>query len=575
MQKKALKLVDTEKSIKIMDFSLIFAIFSSFLLKFHLILNQKIAWDEFYFLSKVFLYKEGTLFEPFQNFHVHLLQWVDTVSKNEISQVIFARSALFIFFVLSGILIFKISRHFLTRTGALFAVFCWLAFSNVIEHGASLRYDSFCSFFFLLACHSLLKKSGKKYWAAIAGVAMGVSLLVSLKAAIHVIALITLLTGFWLIKSEKAPTLLETVSFLTFMIVTFATGFLIHKGLLQPPVQPVSQNFVSHASSKAIIFNTFFPQFGYFSDTLRKNPVVWWLLAVGVFYVLFDFKKSNQKEQLIALAFLVPLCSLPFYRNAFPYFYTFIMAPACLFCGILPNRMLHNFQNSKSIGLLFIVALLFVSVAAGAGFHFKKAFQQTNHSQAQLFTVIHRMFPQPVHYIDGCSAVSSFPQVGFFMSTWGFENYLSQGRPIFRKILIKKRPEFLLANTPHLDLDIPRNMEFFKLNYDFFEEDTKTLRDNFVNFWGMVWLPGKNFYFKSKDEQHHFEILIPGLYSIHGKSDIYIDGKHYQDNDKLYLSQGFHKIETGTGKQSIKILWAKLNFIPEERPPEISTFYGF
>jgi hypothetical protein len=566
---------EVESQIRRVNCILFVAILCGFLLKLFLIFWHKIGWDEFHFLSMVHSYQNGNLTQTFQTFHVHLLGWVPWVSVNEVYQIIAARYFLFLLFVGSGILLYLIARHFFHKTGALFSVFCWVSFSNIIHHGSSLRYDSFCSFFFLLACFALLKDNKTRLWSAIAGIAMGLSLLISVKASIHVVSLFAMLSVLLVISAEKKLCFQKAVYFITLMALTYWIGLSIHQNTL-PTVSVVTpQSFFKGASSKAITLDKFFSNIWFFSETVRYNLVIWWLLVVGVYYKIFEFKKNREKKWIIALTFLVPLFSILFYRNAFPYYYVFIMAPAILFCGILPQRILQEFKKTGSKAQLIKFTIIFLIIFCGAGVHFFNSFGKNNNSQAELFSVIHKMFPEPVPYIDGCSAVASFPKIGFFMSTWGFENYLTSGQPVFRRLLEEKQPQFMLANTPHLDFKVSRNNSFFEINYDFLEEDRKILEENFINFWGMLWLPGKTLNFEMSGEIQKFEILIPGPYIIESNEQVILNNQLKSPGAEIFLTTGSHTAQAVRNAQSIVLRWNNVDYIPQYNPPATSFFYGF
>ncbi|MEZ4483964.1 MAG: hypothetical protein R2864_05005 [Syntrophotaleaceae bacterium] len=271
----------------------------------------------------------------------------------------------------------------------------------------------------------------------------------------------------------------------------------------------------------------------------------------------------------------MPIFTLPFYRNAFPYYYFFIIAPAILFCGFLPHRILQDFQKTGSKALLLPPAIICLPIAGSAAFHYYKAFNKPNKPQEEILSVVHKMFPAPVPYIDGCSAVSSFPKVGFFMSNWGFENYFAAGKPLFRNILQEQQPQFILADTPHLDFRLPRNHMFFEINHDFFEKDKHVLENNFVRYWGMIWLPGKVLHNLTAGKQQSFEILIPGPYVVDSSHPVVIDNKNLKPGEKAILTPGNHLIEAKENNQKIVLRWDKIEYIPTTPPPEISTFYGF
>lgn len=565
----------TEKTIYRINLVLISIIIFELALKFLLVIRHKVGWDEFYFLSMVHSFKRGELNQPFQSFHVHILGWVPWISENEVIQVIAARCFLLLLFIASGVLLYRIALEFSNRSGALFSVFCWLSFSNVIHHGASLRADSFCTFFFLFACFALLRNNWTHLWAAIAGIAMGLSLLVTIKAAIHLVSLLVLLSVLFLISHKKRPTLNKTVLFIALLALTFGLGFGIHRATLAPTTLIAEQGFISQTYSQVGIFDEFFPRLGFFSESIRKNLIIWCLLGIGVFYSILDLKRGHKKKTLITLSFLIPLLSLPFYRNAFPYYYFFIIAPAILFCGFLPQRILQDYQKTGSKTLLLLLVIIWLPIASCAGFNFFKAFNQPNKPQTELLSVIHKMFPEPVPYIDGCSAVAAYPKVGFFMSNWGFEKYLAAGKPIFRQILQEQHPQFILADTPHLDFRLQRNHMFFEINHDFFEMDQQLLEENYIRYWGMIWLPGKTLHSLMAGKQQTFEILIPGPYVIESSHSVILDNEDKKSGEKTNLKPGNHTIESIKDDQSIVLRWDKIEYRPKTPPPKMSSFYGF
>lgn len=76
--------------------------------------------------------------------------------------------------------------------------------------------------------------------------------------------------------------------------------------------------------------------------------------------------------------------------------------------------------------------------------------------------------------------ISSFPKVGFFMSTSGIEDYLQSGRPVMRDLPRERRPLFLIADVSSLQLQRTRPSKRHSLMAD----DIEVLRNNFIPQWG-------------------------------------------------------------------------------------------
>ena len=69
---------------------------------------------------------------------------------------------------------------------AQFSVKCYLTFSNIVGHGASLRFDPICSFFYLLSLYSLVSTSGAWVLSVLpAGTSFAFALLISLKEVFY------------------------------------------------------------------------------------------------------------------------------------------------------------------------------------------------------------------------------------------------------------------------------------------------------------------------------------------------------------------------------------------------------
>jgi len=183
------------------------------------------------------------------------------------------------------------------------------------------------------------------------------------------------------------------------------------------------------------------------------------------------------------------------------------------------------------------------------------------------------MFPEPVSYIDGCGMISSFPKVGFFMSSAVMDPYLSKGEPVLKKALLAKGPLFLLANVPHLDLESEKPPKSY-VGRTLLEEDWQALRSYFVHHWGPVWIAGKKLELTSENSREEFQIETAGLYTLETSTSVRIDGASYQPGDLAYLAQGVHVIEAGSDNVTIVLRWGDHVYRPKDEPTWTSLFLG-
>jgi hypothetical protein len=280
----------------------------------------------------------------------------------------------------------------------------------------------------------------------------------------------------------------------------------------------------------------------YFLKSLKHDFLVWAMIACGFFYFLNKYFATNFKRVFLGVSFLLPLIFLTFYRNTFPYFYLFIMSPPIIFTGFfifpLKNRMFAFKSKISDITICLILIAIFLSNIS----NFKLGYNRDNFYEKQLVDIVHRIYPEPVSYIDGCSMISSFNKVGLFTSSAGMEAYLRQNTPIFREILISKVCNLLIANTEVLDFSKTWSEAVSIRGHSLLKDDWEVLNDNFIQHWGLIYVPGKIFEFNNITLIKEFEILIPGVYTIESEYLVTIDDLNYVPGSTINLARGLHKI---------------------------------
>lgn len=578
---KPLISAELQKKTNLIDIGMLTIISIALVLKFQLIFQLKIGWDEFHYLSQVHSYLQKQLHSIFQCFHVHLFSWLPIVSQNEVAQVIAARSILFVLFLGSCVLIYLIGKQILNRSGSIFAVLCYVSLSNIIFHGVSFRGDSICSFLFLFSVYQIAIKPMSGFSMILSGSAMALSLMVSIKTQFHLLVIGFIFISLLMTSKNKKRTGIYIAIFLLSFFSTFIVLYIAHLSSLSEVSSTGALGVVASAGEKTIILKSLFPRLAYFKISILKNPIVWFFFFFGVAVAFWDGLRhgkwfASPRVTFIAYSFLILPCTLLIYRNAFPYYYVFIMAPAIIFCGVIMHQIMESHQKNGYVSLLIIAAIFPVMVFINFVDHYSKASSDQIAGQKEIIETVHEMFPEPVYYIDGCSAISSFPKVGLFMSTWGMETYLQAQKPIMREILKNKKPPFMLINIPSLDFSIPRENPFTSINHALLEEDWQTLNSNFIPHWGPVYVAGKEIQFQPKKLFQNFEILISGTYSIETKGKVNIDGSIFSADNTVSLKQGTHTIKQLTSADaSVTLRWGKNLYRPLKEPEITPIFYGF
>jgi hypothetical protein len=255
------------------------------------------------------------------------------------------------------------------------------------------------------------------------------------------------------------------------------------------------------------------------------------LLAALVLLIIAVIRLPSERFRLVVLAgCAAPLLSLLVYRNAFPYFFPFILPSAMVLVAWMVTA-----RRWPAPVLMFLALSMTVWAALVA--HLWSERGQT--AQRQLVSAVHRMFPRPVMYIDRNSIIPSFPKRGFFMSTWGMLGYRA-GPPLFAGVLSRDTVPLVIVDGPALE-DAFGGLTGLPNQYALLDEDKRTLRDNYIHHWGPVWVAGKTL--QATRAPADFAIAVPGIYTLKGGA-VSIDGKTIPAGGKIDLARGVHRVTT-------------------------------
>jgi hypothetical protein len=195
-------------------------------------------------------------------------------------------------------------------------------------------------------------------------------------------------------------------------------------------------------------------------------------------------------------------------------------------------------------------------------------------AQSEIITLVHELFAKPVPYIDRNSMVSSFPKVGFFMSSWGIEGYRERGVPIMRGILKEHEPKFLIANRRLLWLDhTQEEAEGMLRDYLLLDDDFHVLRENFVHHWGALYVAGKRLS-PNADGRTRVEILISGPYSLESEGAIYLSSQRVEPGETIILRAGRYRLQAAPGSGEILLRYGDRLAVPDHGPAGQSIYTG-
>jgi hypothetical protein len=543
-----------------LDYFLIILILTFFSLFFFMVSNSNINWDEYNYLSTIYDYQSGRKIAPIQSFHVHFFGWLTSISGGEIQQIFIARYFQLSLLLLSMLFLYLILRRYSNNTNALFSIILAISFTDIIRHGFSFRPDPICLFLFILSIYMLQKNN--VFLSSCAGFIFAFSFLISIKTVFYLPTILFLFAISIYAAEYKSKFLINIIFYFIAAISSLIILYFFHNYLISKnsSIELTSslihgQEKIAQAGSKVFWTGRFFPRRIYIFRSITENFVTYFVILVGI---LISFKRlcSSKKNFIYAyiLSFSLPFLTLAFYRNAFPYYFTFIIPPAIL-ATIAYSEIEISFRNKANYKFCFFLITFPILIAIiNSSYLIKTRLNDQLKSQHELINTVHRMFPDPVPYIDRNNMIASFPQAGFWMSTWGIESYRFTGTPIMRSILEKQQPKFLIANTNTLRINDERNFGENNSIYHLFDEDYIILKENFIHHWGALYVPGKTFVKFRKDSYQIFSIIIEGIYTVESDGDLLIDDNLIDSGGVLFLKKGQHTI------QKIKANTVRLRF---------------
>ena len=192
----------------------------------------------------------------------------------------------------------------------------------------------------------------------------------------------------------------------------------------------------------------------------------------------------------------------------------YILAPSTILVAIAVDRYL-----SKARRIPFAVPVLATISILIIGFGFSTIHGQKY--QRDVLKNIHSLFPNPVTYLDYCGMVPSFDRIlepGLFINPDSLDNrrYFSE-TPFMEKLLQKHQPKFYISNIAALDVD---NVFAHSIALKFSQTDENALRDNFVHFWGPIYVAGKHLPRSDANTEIAFNIIVEGdIYLSWGVND--------------------------------------------------------
>lgn len=506
---------------------LVFAI----LMQIELVFTKSINWDEFHHFSQIHRHLQDRPMQWLQLPFVWLFSWVPSLPGDNIFHIQLIRLLILPFELLTIHAIVASSQRFASREEALFCGLLYVTAGYVFLHALALRADMIAACLLTVALWIGICRPLRAFEI------VGIALLVAL-ALVSTIKSVLYAPAFLGVALFRLPKPSHRWALAGVVILILAAGVLL---LWVAPFLPQSGvggifRDIGSLGREAIVrmFSAgLFPQAEWLQGQMLRAPLL--VAALVVAFISVMRPNHAPMERILRLSLLLPLCTVAIYRNAYPYYFVFILPPAVI--AIAPSvTLLLRRYGVVSAGLLLLAIAAVLSL-----FQDRSVLPRQRTIQAGL----HEIFPTPVTYIDDCGVLGDFPRaINHYASGWALANYRHKGLPAYSMAMEKEPVPLLLVDSGLLGTVCFDFLYAGALLFD----DHKMIRENYIPHWGNAFVAGKRI--AAGDQDVTFNVAIPGRYTVEG-GQIVVDGMHYSSGSVIELTRGPH---TASGSRSSRIV---------------------
>jgi hypothetical protein len=312
--------------------------------------------------------------------------------------------------------------------------------------------------------------------------------------------------------------------------------------------------FATRTITEALLDVPLLPRGDYFRNLVSQDLIFWAALFIGLVI-------AARLRAFVAAASALALLPILFYRNAFPYYYPVMMAPAVILVALAADWLRQRRAGALALATL---SLLLIHHAWDGVMTLRFAEQQ---KQREVIAAVHNIFPAPVPYIDHSGMIASFPKANFFMSTWGVESYRRGDRDFMPDALVSSRPPLLLVNHGVL---VSGTFLYRQLT----EIDRRLLEESYVDYWGPIKIAGVEIAVPA-DGTASFHVPIAGRYRLDSSKLIEVNDVRLEPGETIEIADG-PVTATNVDGQSLnaRLVWADARAPPDRPPPKLPLYSG-
>lgn len=506
--------------------------------QFWLIFEKAINWDEFLHFGQIYDLADGRLSGSLQSLHVRLFGWTTLFSQDVITQIQTARAAMLVSAILTAVCIVTLALRLVKFETALLCGLAYLTAGFVFTNAFTYRPDPVAGAA-LMGALSVLA-FGALSWRRVilSAVLVGLAGALTIKSIFYAPCFAAIVYIHWLHPTgPRARVIYRSVALIAVALLFFILLVGLHGANLLA-VEGQERGLGTSVRSFLRFFE--FEHVGYVFEEMTLAPLV--TLSLILLVPVARGLPSNVKILLAGLC--GPLLCLLFYRNTFPYFFTFLLPPVCVAIAPVLSKLVSRFGPVPVIGVaLFGPVLLLIKEPYGM-----------LERQGAIIKEVERLFPEPTPYLSFSSYIPHYPrQFPSLMSGPGLRSYWVQRNGQIARDIEAGRIAFVIVADKVLDAVYDSEGKTDLLP----ERDVTALRSNFLQYSDKIFILGHSICPLASEQT--VQIVRSGPYSLEG-GDLMINKQRIADGSRISLSAGTHVVSYEQG-DCVK-LWA-LDHVPK------------
>lgn len=483
-----------------------------------LIYQKAINWDEFLHFGQIYELADGRLSGSLQSLHSRLFGWAAMVSQDVITQIQAARIAMLACAVLTAGCVVLLVRRLVNIETALLCGLVYLTAGFIFTNAITYRPDPVAAAALMGALCLIAFGSFSWKHIILSGMLVGLAGALTIKSVFYAPCFAAVVYLQWLnAAGTRANIVYRSAALLVVAMLFFALIVGLHGSTL-----PAAPTQGSSLGGKVDSFLRFFEfeQIRYVFAEMALAPLV----TLGLILLVPVARGLPGNVKILLLGLCGPLLSIFFYRNIFPYFFTFLLPPICV--AIAPVL-------SKLVGRYGLTPVIIVSLFGPAFLLMNEPYGTLDRQRATI-SEVGRLFPEPTPYLSYSSYMPEFPrQFRSLISGVALGRYWQEREGQIARDIEAGRIAFVIATGDALDMVYKNHGPAPILP----ERDVAALRSNFLHHSDTIFIAGKNVCPQAEKQQ--IRIFRSGLYSVDG-GDIVIDGKRIADGYSISLTAGTH-----------------------------------